>query len=64
MLFLVISTPRAERPSDSTEIRQTFWPPSMKRVAMSMPEQGVALPLCSIWRAMKPCVRQSTRLGR
>jgi len=26
MLFLVISTPRAERPSDSAEIRQTFWP--------------------------------------
>lgn len=26
MLFLVVSTPRPERPSDLAETRQTFWP--------------------------------------
>ncbi len=26
MLFLVISTPRPERPSDMAETRQSFWP--------------------------------------
>ncbi len=26
MLFLVVSTPRAERPSDMAATRQTFWP--------------------------------------
>jgi muconolactone delta-isomerase len=26
MLFLVVSTPRAERPSELTEKRQSFWP--------------------------------------
>jgi muconolactone delta-isomerase len=26
MLFLVISTPRPERPSDFPELRQSFWP--------------------------------------
>ena len=26
MLFLVVSTPRAERPSDVAAVRQTFWP--------------------------------------
>ena len=26
MLFLVISTPRPERPSDCAELRQSFWP--------------------------------------
>jgi muconolactone delta-isomerase len=26
MLFLVVSTPRPERPSDLAQTRQTFWP--------------------------------------
>jgi muconolactone delta-isomerase len=26
MLFLVVSTPRPERPSDMAETRQSFWP--------------------------------------
>ena len=26
MLFLVVSTPRPERPSDLTKTRQSFWP--------------------------------------
>ena len=26
MLFLVVSTPRPERPSDLTKARQSFWP--------------------------------------
>lgn len=26
MLFMTISTPRAERPSDQIEARKTFWP--------------------------------------
>jgi len=26
MLFLVVSTPRPERPSELTEVRRSFWP--------------------------------------